>query len=133
MNFYETVFIVRQDSTPAQVESLAQDYTKVIRDHSGEVSKTEFCGLRTLAYQIKKNKKGHYVLMNIQSSPEGVVEMERLMKLNENVLRYLTVRVEALDPNPSPLMQQKNFQLDRARAFDDDQEETTTPAETEAL
>lgn len=123
MNLYETVFIVRQDSTSAQVESLAQDYIKVIRDHGGEVSKTEFCGLRTLAYPIKKNKKGHYVLMNVQSAPAGVNEMERLMKLNENVLRHLSVRVEALDPNPSPLMQQKNFQMDRARSFDDDQDD----------
>lgn len=132
MNFYETVFIVRQDSTPAQVESLTQDYTKIIRDHGGEISKTEFCGLRTLAYPIKKNRKGHYVLMNVQSSPTGVTEMERVMKLNENVLRHLTIRVEALDPNPSPLMQQKNFQPDRARAFDDDQDDTITTAETEA-
>ena len=102
MNFYETVFIIRQDSTPAQVESLAQDYTRIIRELGGEVSKTEFCGLRTLAYAIKKNRKGHYVLMNIHASPAGVTEMERVMKLNENVLRHLTVRVEVLDPNPSP-------------------------------
>lgn len=132
MNFYETVFIVRQDSTPAQVESLAQDYTKIIRDHSGEVSKTEFCGLRTLAYAIKKNRKGHYVLMNLQASHAGVTEMERLMKLNENVLRHLTVRVEALDPNPSPLMQQKNFQPDRTRSFDDDQDDIGITREAEA-
>lgn len=132
MNFYETVFIVRQDSTPAQVESLTQDYTKIIRDHGGEVSKTEFCGLRTLAYRVKKNRKGHYVLMNVQSSPAGVAEMERLMKLNENVLRHLTVRVEALDPNPSPLMQQKNFQADRARTFNDDQDDLVTMTETES-
>lgn len=132
MNFYETVFIVRQDSTPAQVESLTQDYTKIIRDHGGEVSKTEFCGLRTLAYRVKKNRKGHYVLMNVQSSPAGIAEMERLMKLNENVLRHLTVSVEALDPNPSPLMQQKNFQPDRARAFDDDQDDVATTTETES-
>lgn len=133
MKFYETVFIVRQDSTPAQVEILAQDYTKVIRDHSGEVTKTEFCGLRNLAYRIKKNKKGHYVLMNLHASPEGVAEMERLMKLNENILRHLTVRVEALDPNPSPLMQQKNFNPDRNRTFDEDQEELLPSTEMETI
>ncbi|WP_032112129.1 30S ribosomal protein S6 [Candidatus Paracaedibacter symbiosus] len=133
MSFYETVFIVRQDSTPAQVESLAQDYTKIIRDHGGEVSKTEFCGLRTLAYRIKKNKKGHYVLMNVQSSPAGIAEMERLIKLNENILRHLTVRVEALDPNPSPLMQQKNFQIDRPRSFDEDQDDVGITTETESV
>lgn len=131
MNLYETVFIVRQDSTSAQVEALAQDYIKVIRDHGGEVSKTEFCGLRTLAYPIKKNKKGHYVLMNVQSIPAGINEMERLMKLNENILRHLSVRVEALDPNPSPLMQQKNFQIDRARSFDDEQDDLPNLGEME--
>lgn len=128
MHLYETVFICRQDVTPAQVESLAQDYTKVIRDHGGEVSKTEFCGLRNLAYRIKKNKKGHYVLMNIASTPEAIAEIERLMKLNENVLRHLTVRVEEHDPNPSALMQQRGFREDRFRNFDDEQQEDFNPA-----
>lgn len=124
MKLYENVFIVRQDATQAQVESLAQDYTKVIRNLGGEVHKTEFCGLRTLAYKIKKNKKGHYVLMNISADHKAILEMERLMKLNESVLRNMTIAVEAHDPNPSPLMQQRNFQMDRSRAFDDDQEDT---------
>jgi len=105
MNCYETVFIARQDLTNAQVEAMANAFTKVIKDHGGEVSKTEFCGLRNLAYKIKKNKKGHYVLMNISSKPEGLKEMERQMKLSEDSLRHLTVRVESLDPNPSKLMQ----------------------------
>ncbi|MBW8310012.1 MAG: 30S ribosomal protein S6 [Candidatus Paracaedibacteraceae bacterium] len=123
MKLYETVFIVRQDATPNQVETLAQDYTKIIRDNSGDVAKTEFCGLRSLAYPIKKNAKGHYVLMNIKAAPEVVKEVERQMKLNENVLRYLTIKVEAHDPNPSPLMQQKNFNPDRNRGYDDDQDD----------
>jgi small subunit ribosomal protein S6 len=129
MNLYETVFICRQDVTPAQVETLAQEYTKIIRDQGGEVSKTEFCGLRNLAYRIKKNKKGHYVLMNIASSAAAVAEIERLMKLNENVLRHLTVRVEEHDPNPSALMQQRGFREDRFRSFDEEQEELVVPAE----
>lgn len=122
MKLYETVFIVRQDATPAQVETLANDYTRIIRDHGGEVSKTEFCGLRQLAYRVKKNRKGHYVLMNIASKPEAVKEVERLMGINETVLRFLTTRVEAHDPNPSPLMQQRNYN-DRSRSFDDDQDD----------
>lgn len=130
MKLYENVFIVRQDATQAQVEALAQDYTKIIRSFGGEVHKTEFCGLRTLAYKIKKNKKGHYVLMNISSDHKGILEMERIMKLNENLLRYMTLSVEAHDPNPSPLMQQRNFSADRARSYDDDQEDSFAPKHT---
>lgn len=122
MNFYETVFIARQDLTNAQVETMANTFTQVIKSHKGEVSKTEFCGLRNLAYKIKKNKKGHYVLMNISCEPAGITEMERLMKLNEDMLRHLTVRVESLDPNPSKLMQ-RVYTDDRYRGFDDDQDD----------
>lgn len=118
MRFYEAVFIARQDATPAQVEALAQQYTKIVRDFGGEVTKTEFCGLRNLAYPINKNKKGHYVLMNLQSKPEAVKEIERLMSINSDILRYLTVRVEELDNNPSPLMQQRNF---RPMQYDNEQ------------
>lgn len=121
MRFYETVFIVRQDLTTSQVELLAQGYANVIREHGGEVSKTEFCGLRALAYRIKKNRKGHYVLMNITSGVAGVAEMERQMKLNEDILRILTVRVDVLDNNPSPLMQQRSYRDDNYRGgFSDD-------------
>ncbi len=125
MRLYETVFIVRQDATPAQVESLTQDYTKVIRSLGGDVNKTEFCGLRALAYKIKKNGKGHYVLMNITADHKAISEMERLMKLNESLLRHMTVSVEAHDPNPSALMQQRGFSTDRARSYDDDQNDST--------
>lgn len=123
MNHYETVFIARQDLTNAQVEAMANTFTQVIKSHKGEVSKTEFCGLRNLAYKIKKNKKGHYVLMNITCEPAGITEMERQMKLNEDLLRHLTVRVESLDPNPSKLMQRASYSDDRYRSFDDDQDD----------
>lgn len=129
MNLYETVFIVRQDATANQVETLTQDYTKIIRDNGGDVAKTEFCGLRTLAYPIKKNTKGHYVLMNVKAASDVVKEVERQMKLNENVLRHLTVRVEAHDPNPSALMQQKNYNPDRSRSYDDSDDVATETAE----
>lgn len=132
MKLYETVFIVRQDATPNQVETLAQDYTKIIRDNGGDVAKTEFCGLRSLAYPIKKNGKGHYVLMNIKAPADIVKEVERQMKLNENVLRFLTIKVEAHDPNPSPLMQQKNFNPDRNRGYDDDQDDLLPAAKENA-
>ena len=110
--FYETIFIARQDITANQVESLAKQYTNVIKEFDGEVTKTEFCGLRNLAYKIKKNRKGHYVLMNIAVKSEGIKEIERQMKINEDVLRYLTVRVETLDNAPSALMQNRGFRED---------------------
>ncbi|HLD95873.1 MAG TPA: 30S ribosomal protein S6, partial [Alphaproteobacteria bacterium] len=90
MKLYESVFIVRQDVTAAQVETLTQNFVKLIRDEGGEVSKTEFIGLRNLAYTIKKNKKGHYVLMNIKANPSTILEMSRLMKLNEDIIRHMT-------------------------------------------
>lgn len=110
--FYEIIFIARQDITANQVETLAKHYTSVISSFGGEVTKTEFCGLRNLAYKIKKNRKGHYVLMNVCVKPEGVKEVERQMHINEDVLRYLTVRVEKLDNAPSALMQNRGFRED---------------------
>jgi small subunit ribosomal protein S6 len=102
------------------VEALAAQYSKIIKDLGGEVTKTEFCGLRNLAYKINKNRKGSYVLLNITGKGDGIAEIERQMRLNEDVLRYLTVSVDELDPNPSALMQQKNFREERYRSFDDD-------------
>lgn len=121
MRNYETVFIARQDITSGQVETLVNDYTKVIGSFGGQVTKTEFCGLKSLAYPIKKNTKGHYVLLNINVKPEGVQEMERQMKINENVIRYLTIKVDTLDSNPSALMQQKTYREEAGRhGMDDD-------------
>lgn len=110
--FYETIIIARQDITANQVESLAKQYTSVIKEYGGEVIKTEFCGLRNLAYKIKKNRKGHYVLMNIAVKSEGIQEIERQMKINEDILRYLSVRLEQLDNAPSALMQNRGFRDD---------------------
>ncbi len=118
MRYYETVFIARQDVTSAQVESMTQHFTSIVKNHGGEVTKTEFCGLRPLAYPIKKNKKGHYVLLNIACSFDGIAEMERQMKLNEDVLRFLSVRVDALDNNPSALMQ-RHYREDNHQSFND--------------
>lgn len=109
MRYYENIFIVRPDATNSQVEQLASDFSGIITNGDGEISKTEFCGLRNLAYKIKKHRKGHYVLFNIKAQPAVIQEMERKMKLSEDVLRYLTIHVETLDPNPSPLMQQKYY------------------------
>ena len=112
MRYYETIFVVRQDATPSQVEALANHYTSLVKEHGGDVSKTEFCGIRPLAYPIKKNKKGHYVLLNIAVVHECIKEMERQMGINEDILRFLTVRVPALDNNPSALMQNRHYRDD---------------------
>lgn len=116
---YETVFIVRQDITSGQVEKMTQDFTLLIKEGKGEVTKTEFCGLRNLAYPIKKNKKGHYVLLNIASSSEGIKELDRQMKNNEDILRYLILNVEELDNNPSALMQ-RHQREESHQSFNDD-------------
>lgn len=133
MRLYECVFIARQDVTASQVENMATHFTSVIKEDAGQVGKIEFCGLRTLAYPIKKNKKGHYVLMNVTAEPKTVAEVERQMKLSEDILRYMTVSVESLDDNPSALMQQKSFRDEKAKfSYDDDQNNTPAPAESSA-
>lgn len=122
MRLYEVVFMARQDVTANQVETLTQEYINLIRDNGGEVTKTEFIGLRPLSYAIKKNKKAHYVLMNLKADSNTVHEMERLMRINENVIRTLTVVVDTHDNTPSPLMQQKNYKDNRSRYNDEELE-----------
>jgi small subunit ribosomal protein S6 len=117
MAFYETVFIARQELSPSQVEALAANMTDIITKDKGEITKTEFCGLRTLAYSIKKNRKGHYVLFNMDAPPSAVKEMERQMGLNEDILRFLTLKLDKLDSEPSPLMQSKQSKDRRYEGF----------------
>ena len=105
MAFYESVFIVRQDTPHQRVEELTSTFSEIISSGGGKVSNTEFWGLRSLAYKIKKNKKGHYVLMNIDSPSNALQDMERAMQLNEDILRYLSVKVDHLQKGPSPIMQ----------------------------
>jgi small subunit ribosomal protein S6 len=105
MPFYESVLIARQDISAAQVDSLADELTEVVKANGGEVAKREYWGLKNLAYKMKKNRKGHYVLLNLDAPPAAVTEFERIMRYNEDILRYLTVRVAALDPEPSVMMQ----------------------------
>ena len=105
MALYENVFIARQDMSPAQVENLADEYVSVMESLGGKVEKREHWGLKTLAYRIKKNRKGHYVLFNFDTTGDAVAELERRMRLSEDVLRYLTVRIEAVDERPSVMLQ----------------------------
>src|SRR5919206_636022 len=105
MSFYESVFIARQDISASQVDALADGFTAVITENGGQVTKREYWGLRNLAYRIKKNRKGHYVLLNIDAPPAAVKEMERTMRINEDVLRFMTIRVDELEEGPSAFMQ----------------------------
>ena len=107
MPLYENVFLVRPDVSTQQVEALAQQFTDILTAQGGKVAKTEQWGLRNLAYRIKKNRKAHYVLFNVDASPAAVAEMERNMRLSEDVLRVLTVRVDELEEAPSAMLQNK--------------------------
>jgi len=113
MPFYENVFIARQDISSAQAEALTEQFANLIAEQGGKVTKKEQWGLRNIAYRIKKNRKGHYVLMNIEATGAAISEMERQMRINEDVLRYLTVRVDALEEGPSAVMQRSSEKSDR--------------------
>ena len=102
MPLYENVFIARQDISGAQVEALADSFTQLVGEQGGEVKKREYWGLRNLAYRMNKNRKGHYVLFNIDAPPAAIAELERTMRISEDVLRYLTLRVNQLEEGPSP-------------------------------
>src|SRR5215469_1096349 len=123
MPLYENVFIARQDISGAQVDTLADQFTQLIADHGGEVKKRENWGLRNLAYRMNKNRKGHYVLFNIDAPAPAIAELERTMRINEDVLRYLTVRVDTLEEGPSPVMLNRGSRDDRPRRSDRDRYE----------
>ena len=103
MPFYEHVFLARQDLTTAQVEALTEGFTKVLNENKGRVAGTEYWGLRTLAYRIAKNRKAHYVMLGIDAPAAAVAELERQVGLNEDIIRYMTVRVDALSSEPSAM------------------------------
>lgn len=105
MAFYEGVFIARQDASSAQVEGLQDTFAALIEEKGGKVTKREYWGLRNIAYRMKKNRKGHYVLFNIDATSEAMNEFDRQMRLNEDILRHLVVRVDELDEEQSVMMQ----------------------------
>jgi len=108
MPLYEHVFIARQDISPAQVEALTETLQKIVTDNGGKIEKSEYWGLRNLQYKIKKNRKGHYSLFNISAPAEAVHELERQEKINDDILRSMTIRVEALDAEPSPVLSRRD-------------------------
>ncbi|MGH7015490.1 MAG: 30S ribosomal protein S6 [Caulobacteraceae bacterium] len=119
MPLYEHVLIARQDISPAQAESLNEELKGLIETHGGHVGKIEYWGLRNLAYRIKKNRKGHYSLLAIDAPADAVKEMERQLAINEDVLRFLTIRVEALDLELSPILARRDRERERERRFED--------------
>ncbi len=108
MPLYEHVFLARQDVSAQQVEQLVEQYKGLIEGAGGTVGKVETWGLRTLAYRIKKNRKAHYTLMNLDAPHDAVAEMERQMGLSEDVLRFMTFRVDELEEEPSAMMQKRD-------------------------
>ena len=122
MSLYESIFIARQDISGAQVDTLADTFTQLVTDNGGEVKKREYWGLRNLAYRMRKDRKGHYVLFNIDAPPAAIAELERTMRINEDVIRYLTIRVDALDDGPSVIMQSRGSRDDRQRRGAGDRE-----------
>jgi small subunit ribosomal protein S6 len=115
MPLYEHVFLARQDLGPQQVEDLTNQYKAVVEQMGGKVAKTEYWGVKSLSYRIRKNRKAHLTLMNLDAPAAAVAEIERQMRLNEDVLRYLTIRVDELEEGPSAMMRK----VDRDRERDD--------------
>jgi small subunit ribosomal protein S6 len=118
MALYEHVFLARQDVSGQRVDELVEQYKGVIETGGGKVGKTEYWGLKSLAFRINKNRKAHYTLMNIDAPHNAVAEMERQMGINEDVLRYLTIRVEEHEEEPSVQMQKKERDERRRRERD---------------
>ena len=118
MSLYEHVFICRQDISQQQVESLTENLTAILSEQGGSVEKTEYWGLRSLAYRVKKNRKGHYSLLNITADHSAISEMERQMSLNDDILRFMTIRVDEHDTEPSAPLSSKNKDERKRRVGD---------------
>ena len=118
MSYYESVFIARPDISASQVEALADSLKTIVSENGGSVGRTEYWGLKSLAYRIKKNRKGHYSLMNLDAPAGAVAELERNMRLNEDILRFMTIRVDELEEEPSVVMRSKGARDDRGRRDD---------------
>ncbi len=124
MPYYESVYIARPDISTAQVDALTESLTSIVGENGGTVTKNEYWGLKNLAYRIKKNRKGHYTLMNIDAPSAVIGELERNMRINEDVLRYMTIRVDELDENPSIMLTSRGPRdsRDRDRGRDRDRD-----------
>jgi len=115
MPLYEHVFMARQDLSPQQVEEMTTQFKGVIEGLGGKVEKSEYWGVKTLTFRVNKNRKAHFTLFNLNTPPAAMTELERQQRINEDVLRYLTVRVEELEEGPSAMMRK----VDRDRERDE--------------
>ena len=120
MPLYEHVFLARQDLAQAQVDALAENATKIIADNGGSVVKTETWGLRGLAYRIAKNRKAHYVMLDIDAPAPALAELERQTGINEDVIRFMTIRVDELEAGPSAMMRRQDRDRERGPRGDGD-------------
>ena len=115
MTCYECVYIARQELTAAQTEQLSDDLALIVTRNSGEIKNREYWGLKNLAYKIRKNRKGHYTLFHIESPSGTIVELERNMGLNEDILRYLTIKLDEIPEGQSVMMNAKSERGDRVK------------------
>ncbi len=120
MPLYEHVFLARQDLSQAQVDTLAATATEIVEANQGKVTKTETWGLKSLAYKIKRNRKAHYVMLNIDAPAGVVAELERQTAINEDVIRYLTIRVDELEEGPSVQMRKNDRERRNRREREND-------------
>jgi small subunit ribosomal protein S6 len=114
MPLYEHVFLARQDLAQAQVDALAENASKIIQDNGGKVAKTETWGLRSLAYRIAKNRKAHYVMLDLDAPAAAVAELERQSNINEDIIRFLTIRVDEHETGPSAMMRRGDKERSRS-------------------
>jgi len=113
MALYEHVFLARQDLSQAQVDALAAQATEIVEAGSGKVTKTETWGLKSLAYKIERNRKAHFVLLNIDAPGSVVAELERQTRINEDIIRYMTIRVDTHEEGPSVMMRKNDRERKR--------------------
>lgn len=129
MRLYESVFIARQDISTGQVDALCEEFEGIITSGGGKILKKEYWGLKTLAYRIKKNRKGHYILFNIEADAATMDEYDRKLGLNEDVIRVLTIKTEEVSDEPSIMMQSKS---DRPNRDGDSQNDSAAEASAES-
>src|SRR5690554_5565916 len=113
MPLYEHIFLSRQDVSAQQVEDLTKTYSDLLAENGGKVANSEYWGVKSLSYRINKNRKAHYTLLNIEGPATAVAEMERQMRINEDVLRFMTIRVDTHEEGPSVMMQKRDDRPDR--------------------
>ncbi len=117
MALYEHIYLARQDLSVAQIEELTKKYTQMLEENGGSVTKHEYWGVKPLAYRMNKNRKAHFTLLNIDAPHAAVAEVERQMRINEDVLRFMTIKVEEHDSEPSVMMQKRDDRPDRGEKF----------------